>query len=210
MKPCPIHVVHAVAGQLLNTLFGRQGQQDAPPSETGLDSSEGNQGHAQDSTEGQQLAVADSQQPSSTGRENAGVPEESIPSQPGFEDQGMRHGSAAAERLPQESQFAQEQRVQSPPQDSADAEVDRESDGTVTETETALAAAQEAQGEASQAQQRALAEEHQTLQRLREDMQQASGLPAHTVLGVHCIARDMCHVVDALLCIDALSNCTLR
>ena len=58
----------------------------------------------------------------------------------------------------------------------------QEADESVAETEAALAGAQEAQQQAAQAQQEALADHRQTLMRLRQDMQQASGQPEQTIV----------------------------
>lgn len=90
-------------------------------------------------------------------------------------------------------------------QRQADEEADEgryeEADENLAETEAALAAAQEAQWEAVQAEQQALAEEHQTLQRLRDDMHQESGLPAHTVLRHTLYSQRGYSAFDVVLCI---------
>ena len=180
-------VLHPPAGRLFNTLFGHQGQQQHDsPSETSLHaSSEGSQRHAQAGTEEQQVAEAEGQQLHSSDREEEGVLEEVGHSQHGTE-QGVHHRPsqpAAAEQPSSEEDSVQGQGLHQAPQAEANAEADEEADRaadeeadtTFAETEAALAGSQEAQQQAVQAGQEALAEERRSLIQMRSDVQQASG-----------------------------------
>ena len=162
---------------LFNTLFGSQeGRQQQPLENNPEDSPVANQGYAQAGTE-----TAEVGPPASDAHRIAEVSS--------AEDTADADGSARNDQTAF-GQTADDSMVETgamlsdgcAPHEGEDRHVVED----VSQTEAVLAGAQEAQQQAAQAQQQALADHRQTFMHIRQDVQQQSGQPSLSCLPALC------------------------
>ena len=100
------------------------------------------------------------------------------------------------------------QRSQKTPDEEAGGEAEQEGDREADESVAALAGAQEAQQQAVQAGQEALAEEHQSLMQLRQELQQQSGQPSQHLVHTAYFVRHIARYFNAYLLLLHILTCS--